>query len=185
MPYATTLRLDHAGSLAVERLWKAIDASGIAKSTAHLGYDPHITLSRHDDLDPLDAADALDQFVAGFAPIPVEITHVGSFEAPTPVVWLAPARQPSLLALHAALRKLFAGPAWHPHTEPSTWTPHITLATAIPDAPAFARVQDIVATAFEPFETILDRVDLVRFPPVQILETAPLTGSHGPGRTAH
>ena len=177
MPYAVTLRLDPVGARAVEVLWNAIDASGIARSVSMLGYDPHITLARQADLDPLQTADLLDQFAAGLASIDVEITTFGVFEQPTPVVWLAPAECAALRALHTSLRSLFLSAPWHPHTEPAQWQPHVSLATEIADQRTFERLQSFVAERFEPFACRLDRLELVRFPPVHVLESIPLEGA--------
>lgn len=182
MPYAVTLRLDMTGARAVEALWQAIDASGIARSVSVLGYDPHITLARQADLDPLATADLLDQFAAGLAPIEIEMTAVGIFEHPTPVVWLATAENSALHALHRSLRGLFPSAAWHPQTEPAAWQPHIALVTEIADAQAFQRIQAFVAERFTPFACRLDRLELVRFPPVHVLESIPLEGAYTAGR---
>jgi 2'-5' RNA ligase len=178
MPYAVTLRLDSRGKREVERLWRLIDASGVAPSIANIGYAPHVTLSRHETLDPLAVSDLLDGFAAGMPPIDVRIDRLACFTEPTHVLWLGIEPTDSLAAFHAALRQLLPNAQWHPHTEAGRWVPHVTLVTAIPSATVLTKLEAAVSDLFQPFAARLDRLDLVRFPPLEVLNSLRLAGAH-------
>ncbi len=181
MPYAITLTLDEKSGTKVRKLWQSIEDSGLAKSVAGLKYEPHITLARHSDLDPIATADLLDSFAAGLPAITVVVDRLAAFERPTPVLFLGIKDNPELRAFHTRLTPLIIGTGADAHTaETIAWVPHITLTTSLPKSQKRADLENLVAHAFEAFEARLDRLDLVRFPPVAILNTAPLGGRHAP-----
>lgn len=181
MPYAVTLKLDEAGAAEVRRLWRVLDDSGVARSVAMLDYPPHITLSRHDVLDPLATADLLEGFAAGLPPVNVMIERLATFTRPSNVLWAGPAEHTELGAFHSRLRRLLAAHAWDPQTEVQQWVPHITLTTSVADAAALERASKLVAPAFRAFAARLVELELVRFPPVTVVASFELGGLHATG----
>ncbi len=182
MPYAVTLTLDPQSSAEVRRLWQAIDASGLAQSIAGLDYAPHVTLSRFADLDAITTADLIETFAAGLPALPVRIDRLATFENPSPVLFLGLVPDPALIAFHARLDGLLAktlpSTTADPQTRSGQWIPHVTLTMALPSGPQRNELQMRVADAFTPFDARLVALDLVRFPPVTVLDTALLDGRH-------
>ena len=102
---------------------------------------------------------------------------IGAFPAPARVLWAAPRVDRALLDLQAALHEALAWPG-HPHYAPGSWVPHYTLAEDL-TLEAFARAADRVARHWQPLTATLDRIDLVRFRPVEILWQHPLRSRAG------
>lgn len=150
MPYAIALCLDDPAP--VQALLDRL--GGLADAVRALGYRPHVTLGLYDD--GADEA-ALHRTLARLAgPIDLEIAALGIF--PPGVLYAAPCPTPALLALHARC----ASP--HPHFRPGGWMPHITLA-----ASAGAEGAAMLAADWAPFRALCSTVELVRFPPVDVL----------------
>jgi 2'-5' RNA ligase len=177
MPYAITLTLDDKSSAKVRKLWRKIDDSGLAKSVTGLNYAPHVTLARHVELDPLATADVLDSFAAGLPAVTVLIDRLAAFERPTPVLFLGITESPELRAFHARLTPLIVGTGADAHTaETISWVPHVTLTTGMPKGQKRTDLEQLVAHEFSAFEARLAGLELVRFPPVAILNSAVLGG---------
>ena len=81
----------------------------------------------------------------------------------------------ALLDRHAAL--CAALPAAHPNYRPGAWIPHVTLADDVTAGTVGAGI-DLVAERFHPFTAILDRVELLRFPPITLLWHAHLAAAN-------
>lgn len=177
MPYAVTLRLDDAAAAAIDALWHRLADEGISDSMVALGYRPHLTLATAADADVSAAIRALERFAATHAALAVPFVGIGAFLAPARVLWAAPCVDRALLDLQAALLQALAWPA-HPHYTPGSWVPHCTLAEDLGED-AFARAARLVAAHWQPTTAMLDRIDLVRFRPVEILWQQPLRSRAG------
>ena len=176
MPYAITLTLDDKSSAKVRKLWRKIDDSGLAKSVTGLNYAPHVTLARHVDLDPLATADVLDSFAAGLPAVTILIDRLAAFERPAPVMFLGLKDNPELRAFHARITPLIIGNSSEGKPEKDIWVPHVTLTTGMPKGQKRTDLEQLVAHEFSAFEARLVGLELVRFPPVAILNSAVLGG---------
>jgi len=176
MAYAVTLRLDVDAAARVRALWDTLSAAGFANHAARLGYEPHLTLALLDDV-----ADAprLGQIVsdtsADWPAMRISLSAVAAFPAGPATLWLAPTTTAALLDRHAAL--CAALPAAHPNYRPGAWIPHVTLADDVTAGTVGAGI-DLVAERFHPFTAILDRVELLRFPPITLLWHAHLAAAN-------
>ena len=178
MPYAITLTLDDRGADRVRKLWRSIDESGLAKSTANLKYAPHVTLTRHGDLDTLATSDLLESFAAGLPALTLRIDRLAAFERPAPVLFLGIHDNTELKAFHARLASLVAATKPDEQTKPDQWVPHVTLTAGMPAGRKRGELEALVAKLFQPFDARLDHLDLVRFPPVAIVNSIALGGRH-------
>ena len=177
MAYAVTLRLDDAASSGIENLWRQLADAGVSSSMTTLGYRPHLTLAVSEAADVATVVAALDRFADSTEAQPLRFVGLGAFLAPARVLWAAPAVNRALLDLHESLHRALAWPR-HPHYMPGQWVPHCTLAEDLsPDA--FARGARLMADHWEPVPAMLDRIDLVRFRPVEILWQQPLRSRAG------
>jgi len=176
MAYAVTLRLDVDAAARVRALWEALSAAGFANRAARLGYEPHLTLALLDD-----TADAprLGQIVsdisADWRAMRLSLSAVAAFPTGRATLWLAPTVTAPLLGLHADLCAALA--AAHPNYRPGAWIPHVTLADDVTSSAIGAGI-DLVAQRFQAFTAILDRVDLLRFPPITLLWHAHLAAAN-------
>ena len=175
MPLAVTLCLDPAAAGRVERLWQALFDRLGEDDTRSLGYRPHVTLAILPDSAPLAPLDAAVRILAtaAEAAIPITLSGLAVFPGTPPVLWAAPAPTRRLLALHARLLAALDTLPVHPHYRPGAWVPHVTLAKNS-RADAHALLQAALPAWDGPVHGLLDRIDLVRFRPVEVLHSEAL-----------
>jgi 2'-5' RNA ligase len=177
VPYAVTLRLDDAAAATIDALWRRLADEGISDSMAALGYRPHLTFAIAAEADVPAAIRVLEGFAATHLALTVPFFGIGAFLAQARVLWAAPRVDHALLDLQTALLEALAWPA-HPHYAPGAWVPHCTLAEDL-DEDALARAARLIAAHWQPTTATVDRIDLVRFRPVEILWQQPLRSRAG------
>jgi len=176
MAYAVTLRLDVDAAVRVRALWDALSAAGFANHAATLGYEPHLTLAVLDDAaDAPRLAEIVSDISADWRAMRLALSAVAAFPAVPATLWLAPTVTAPLLDLQAAL--CAALPATHPYYRPGAWIPHVTLADDVTSGAVGTGI-DLVAQRFHTFTAILDRVDLLHFPPMTLLWHAHLAAAN-------
>jgi len=175
MAYAVTLRLDVDAAARVRALWDTLSAAGFANHAAKLGYEPHLTLVLLDDApDAARLGQIVSNISADWRALRLSLSAVAAFAADPAALWLAPTVTAPLLDLHAAL--CAALPAAHSDYRPGAWIPHVTLADDVTSSTLGAGI-DLVAERFRSFTAILDRVDVLRFPPMTLLWHAHLAAA--------
>jgi 2'-5' RNA ligase len=125
--------LDRAGDLAIRDVWSRLEQLGVPSLHGHVpSIRPHLSLVVTDD------ADGLWRHAPSLAlrgvEIDVEMAAVALFPADPPVLVLAVAPDPELVALHARVSAALAAAevdVW-PHFRPGTWLPHCTLSMGVP-----------------------------------------------------
>jgi 2'-5' RNA ligase len=176
MAYAVTLRLDNDAAARVRVLWDALSADGFANHAAKLGYEPHLTLALLDDsADAPRLGEIVDAISADWRAMPLSLSAVAAFPAVPATLWLAPIVTTPLLYLHAAL--CAALPSVRPEYRPAAWIPHVTLADDVASGGVGQGI-NLIAELFYPFTATLDRVDLLRLPPISLLWHARLAAAN-------
>jgi 2'-5' RNA ligase len=177
LPYAVTLRLDTDAAAPVEAMWRALAAHGVADDGLRLGYPPHVTLAVLPDDAPSDALDAAVAALAGrWHALPVTLAGFGVFPGPPACLWILPVPDAALLARHADTLAALPGLDCDRHYRAGAWVPHVTLAAA---ASSPARALEVLTPLWRgPVPGLLDRLDLVRFRPVEVLRSHPLPFSY-------
>jgi 2'-5' RNA ligase len=174
MPHAITLRLAEADCAPVTALLDRLAAAGIADDLLQLGYAPHITLAVYpDDADASALAATAAALSVQWKMLRVRIAGLGIFANSPAVLYLAPVVTSALLVRHAQLL------ARHPaagHSASGAWVPHVTLSAALAAPSGLAAAVATVSPVFAPFEAALDRIDLIRFAPVDVLFSGALAG---------
>jgi 2'-5' RNA ligase len=171
MPYAVTAPLDSTAAATVERMWHEL-ADRIGDDGAiRLGYAPHISLAILSDMAP---AAKIEEAVFGglnnWEPFDVVLASIGVFPGAPPVVWIGPVVTERLLTWHASLYAALASLPVHPHYHPDAWVPHVTLSQE--RLSSAAQTIEIVTSMWKgPINVRLERIELVRFQPVQILRS--------------
>jgi 2'-5' RNA ligase len=166
MPLAVTLRPDRIVASAVEDMWSKLAARGMGSAPRHA---PHITLAIFPDNGPVHRIRrALARTASGVGSIPVKLHGFGLFPGPPAVLWLAPVVTPALLGLHSQVHRALADVKAHPDTLPGAWVPHFTLAYGMA-SPEHALTA--VLPIWKPRTGLLEHLELLRFDPVEVLET--------------
>jgi 2'-5' RNA ligase len=130
---ALEMGLDREGDRAIRDLWSGLEQLGVPSL---LGHEPSIR--SHLSLAVTDDADGLRQHAPGLAlhgvESDIEMAAVSLFPADPPLLVLAVAPAPALVALHARVSAALAAAGvdvW-PHYRPGTWLPHCTLSMGVP-----------------------------------------------------
>lgn len=179
MPYAITLRLSASAAEPIERIWRALAEQTGNDSIVQLAYPPHLTLAvLPDDVPAKAIEDATFDAVDGWAALPIVLAGIGVFPASSSTIWAVPAVTEQLLAHHGRLLAALSAFPIHPHYQVGAWGPHVTLSQ--PDSATASRALEIAASLWNgPIIGWLDRVELARFRPVQLLRSAPLSVPSG------
>ena len=111
---------------------------------------------------------ALEQVTRHWEALPITLSGFGIFPEPSAILWAAPVVTPVLLGRHAEIEIALPELQAHPYYRPNAWVPHITLSGALRDP---GRALAAVLPIWRPLTGLLDRVDLVRFRPVDVLQS--------------
>ena len=172
MPFAITLRFDPASSSRIEDLWHVLAAEDIDTDRHDLGYAAHITLAIYPDGTAEDRLHTACTHVAeSWRHHAVTLGGIGVFPGVSSILWAFPVVTRDLLALHASLVGALPDLPVHPHYRPGAWIPHVTLTGALPDPSA--ALKSLLAH-WHPITGELSQVDLVRFRPVEVLQSRSL-----------
>ena len=175
MPFAITLRLDPMTAVPIEAMWRKLATDGFDADRYQLGYAPHITLAIYPNETSIDRLrSALEDTCRNWEALPIRFAGLGAFPGEGAVLWAVPAVTAELLARHQAIQAALADLEVHPHYRPGAWVPHVTLSGPLPNpGPALMAL----LSNWEPITGLLDRVDLVRFCPVEILQSTACDGA--------
>ena len=173
MPYAVTLPLEAEAAARIRQMWSALVEHTGTDDAIRLGYVPHITLAvLPDDAPILEVEKAVSLVVGDWPASTIVLAGFGVFPTTPPVVWVLPVVTAALLARHASLCAALGSFDIYSHYQPGHWVPHVTLSQ---ESPSSAGVIEAVTSMWNgPIITRLERVQLVRFLPVAILQSYPL-----------
>ena len=133
MALALELGLTADSDREVRALWDELELVSVPSLATHLpGVRPHVTLIVTEDMGGLrEAAGSLRDLIH---PLAVELAGPAFFPADPPIMHLAVAPSPELVAMHESLAEALArsGVEVWPHYRPRTWLPHCTLSMGVP-----------------------------------------------------
>lgn len=179
MAIALTLCLDSEAAKRVDSLCAALAERGISDYAARLGYRPHLTLLRGTEIDMATVLPGLRDFAADLNALAVRLDALSVFAGDSPVLWLALSDNPPLSRAQAGLYEVVSSSVTGKiYSDPDTWIPHVTLAEGLTDA-ALVAAMDVLTPSFGPIDGQLNRLELVRFPPVHIEWGADLRTADG------
>jgi len=174
MPLAITLCFDEVSASAIRDMWKALADEDIDADRHRIGYSPHITLAVYPDDAPVEAIwAALKEVAVDWQALPVAIGGFGIFPGPDPVLWAAPVVTRELLSRQIAVHAALPGLQAHPHYLPDAWVPHVTLSDGLRDP---GRALSVLMRRWQPIQGTLNRLDLLRFRPAEILHSHKFAG---------
>lgn len=182
MPLAVTLRLDAEGAAPIEALWRGLAEAGVDDDCLRLGYPPHLTLGIwSEEAAPTAVLEAAMLRLAEEWPaLPVAFSGLGVFPGTPALLYAAPVPNAALLACHTALAAALPGMDCYPHYRPGHWVPHATLGQT---ASAARAVEVLLPLWPGPMRGRLDRLELVRFRPVEVLRSLALRAAPLAGRS--
>jgi 2'-5' RNA ligase len=153
----------------VRTMWLALAEQAGADDAIRLGYPPHMTLAVLPDTASVgDLEEATFRVVGKWAGLSVILAGLGVFPGAPPVVWAVPVVTPELLARHAELYSVLVPFGVHAHYRPGSWVPHVTLSQE-GGASAASLIEAAGSAWSGPIRAACNRVELVRFRPVDIL----------------
>jgi 2'-5' RNA ligase len=142
--------------------------SGISDYAAWLGYPPHITLARLDGAQPETLIPAATRVLTQLRTVKIGLGALALFGGNEPVVWIAPVPNLALLDAHRQLCIDLEPLSVHEHYRPLSWMPHVTLAAGLDRNKAVAAISALLPD-FSPMVVIPSRIEVVSFPPAQVL----------------
>jgi len=171
IPYAVLLCLQPDDAPRINKLWEILDRENYSSDQITLNYSPHITLAIHDDTaDPQVLMKMLSSITAHWKNISVSLQKIESI-APN-VLWVAPVVTEELLQYFSKVHAALPTESLNPYYLPENYHPHVTLAR---DVKAAGQALTAVSKEWEPFETKLDRLQLIYFRPVRLIWDTPLS----------
>jgi 2'-5' RNA ligase len=174
MPYAITLLLNNEAAAPVKRMWHILANLSGDDDALRLGYGPHLTLAILPDPVALkDIETAIAGLTENWEALPIVLSGLGVFPVSPPVVWLAPVVTCELLARHRSLLAALASLPVDPHYSLGAWMPHVTLTESRKSSPAQA-LEAAMSVWSGPINGAVDRCDLVRLHPVEIVRSETL-----------
>jgi 2'-5' RNA ligase len=170
MAFAVTLRLDDETAAPVERIWRALADRTGDDDALRLGYPPHLTLAvLPDSVAIASGEEVVFELIDAWDAVPLTLAGFGVFPVSPPVVWIIPVVTELLLARHGVLHAALAPHTIDPYHRPGAWVPHITLSHG---TRSVARAIEVASSLWSgPIKGWADRVDLVRFHPVEVLRS--------------
>jgi 2'-5' RNA ligase len=173
MSFAVTLRFDEASAPAVEAMWRLLAECGIDADRNELGYPPHVTLAIYGDDAPFNRLqDGLALCASRWNAVPVSLSGFGLFPGSKSILWAAPVVTQQLLAVHTELQDILLELPVHAHYQTGAWVPHVTLSGPLVDP---TRALAALIPLWRPLTGSLNRLDLVRFRPIKVMASIPLS----------
>jgi 2'-5' RNA ligase len=179
MGLAVVLLFDAATTQAVLALRQELIRAGLPPTLDGMADPPHLSLAVFaDDAAASPLGDACATFARATPPLPLTLSAVGVFPSAEGVLFLAPTPTEALLQHHRAFHALLgAAPSGlNPYYQPDTWVPHCTLVAGLSPA-QMTTALDVCLRAFRPLGGRGDRVCLIQFHPITVLQTLPLDGA--------
>jgi 2'-5' RNA ligase len=162
---------DDVGSSQVASMQQALADRDISHFAAWLNYPPHLSLVRVDDEDPELLVPAARRFVEKVSQREMWLAGLSLFGGQEPVIWLVPVPDIALLAAHQELCQDLSPLEVHTLYQTGIWMPHVTLAADLDTNRAVAGISALLP-AFKPFPVTLNRVEVVLYPPAEVIWSA-------------
>ena len=183
LPYAFNLTLDPQASLAIERVYASLAALAVPDEDLVTQYGPCVTiLVVGDRVRAGIIADVLKWKLPAMGALPVTFTEPCAIHGNPPTLSLRASPTAPLLALHHAIYAELPEEEVHLHYRPAHWQPHLKLSNIRAGRAAADALVAALASGWQPLGGVLDRLEVVQYPPVQSIWQAPLQSGAQAGR---
>ncbi len=185
MPFALNLTLDPRALLEIERVYTTLAALEVPERDLVTQYGPCVTiLVIGDRVRTSLVTDVLGWKLPAMAAVPVTFTEPCTIFGTPPTLSLRVSPAGGLLALHDAIYSELPEEEVHLHYRPAYWQPHLKLANLHGDRTVAERLVAGIAARWRPLSGVLDRLEVIQYPPVQSIWQAPLKGAETGIRSA-
>jgi len=175
VPYAFNLTLDPESSLQIERIYADLAALDIPDHDLVTQYGPCVTiLVVADEIHADDVRETLARQLPATGALPVSFTEPCIILGRPPTLSLRVSPTGNLLALHNAIYNKLPEQAVHLQYRPAYWQPHLKLANIRQNQAASAALVATVAAGWRRLDGVLDRLEVIQYPPVEAIWQAPL-----------
>ena len=168
MAFAVVLYFEEKHEKEFLKIWKALAKKSLTTDLVKAEIRPHITLAIYDELNCQPCEPQLANIAAQTRPIEFQITHLGLFTIPEPVVFAAPTFTQEFLGFHQHLHDVLVSESKKPWEMylPGRWVPHCTLALGF-DLKNLGRIFDKCLELKLPMEVQANQVGVVEFQPMK------------------
>ncbi len=177
MPFALYLRFDRDADASVRKLGRDLERHGVPSLFSRPDMSPHVTLAVFEEVDTTRLLPRLKKLAASFAPLPLNLSSLGSFPGAEGVLFLAPLVTPDLLRLHTGLHRSLKGLTqglWD-HYLPGKWVPHCTMGIHLRPKTLLKGFQVLRERNYA-ISGRSKRLVLVEFHPIQEIFSVPFSG---------
>lgn len=170
MPFAVVLYFDEINERKFLNIWESLAKEGLSTNLIEAGIRPHITLAIYDELECRPCENKLAKIASQTKPIKFQITHLGLFKDPEPVVFAAPTFTQEFLDFHKQIHAVLAKESKNPWEKylPDQWVPHCTLALGFDPANLDMIIRNCLVLEF-PMDIQANQVGVVEFQPMKDL----------------
>ena len=169
MGYALQLFFDGPLEAAVRRVWEELSRQSVTSTLLELDDHPHLSLGVFDDAVQLDVVQRVAyEMSRAVEPVPLQLSHVGSFNTDEGVVFLGVTPTQRLLGLHREVCRRLGDDGVFPieYYRRNRWVPHVTVGQDVPSE----RMQAALSVCREvalPVSGEARGIEVVKFRPVE------------------
>jgi 2'-5' RNA ligase len=168
MAFAVVLYFEDLHESEFQKIWKTLAEEGLSTDLLKAEIRPHITLGIFDELNCQPCDSQLAELAAQTRSLEFQITHLGLFIHPEPVVFAAPTITAELIVFHQTLHKIMAVESkapWEMYL-PGKWVPHCTLALGF-EMEQVGKIFKVCQELKLPMPIKADQIGVVDFQPVK------------------
>jgi hypothetical protein len=175
LPFAFNLTLDPETSLKIERVYADLATLKIPDQDLITQYGPCVTiLVVADRVHSDDIAQVLERQLPSKTSLSVAFTEPCIILGTPPALSLRVSPTSKLLALHNAIYTEMPEQEVHLHYRPAYWQPHLKLSNVHGGRAAAGGLVAAIAAGWRTQSGVLDRLEVIQYPPVQAIWQAPL-----------
>lgn len=167
MPFGINIRVDHGDVAAYWELVERVSALEEKPSIRSLGYPPHITLGKYDEVNRSEIESVVDA-LSILPALTLEFSSIGSFDLGVLILWARPTPVGALHDLHHIVHSMIDPMKCNPAYRPGAWTPHCSVALKIDDEKR-GMAHLLLKEPVVPFTLTFDTVDCVASPPIAVI----------------
>lgn len=177
MAHAIRLYFDAELEAALTGVKAALTRAGVMPALELLGNRPHVSVAAADELNVPYCTSMLERLSKAQRSFAANFAAFGTFPGGQGVVYLSPTPSELLLSIHRAVYRQLtdAGIRLHEHFLPEGWVPHVTVGFELTGQEVALALSWLHAN-FKPLTGRLGSIGLVKYPPVEELETFPFAG---------
>jgi 2'-5' RNA ligase len=175
MPHAVVLYFRQEHEKKFLEIWESLATEHLSTNLVEAEIKPHITLAIYDELNCQNCEPQIKEIASKSPPLKFQITHLGLFTKPDPVVFAAPTFTQEFLGFHQHIHEVLEPESKSPWEMylPDRWVPHCTLALGF-KFKDLGRIFEKCLALDLPMDVEVDQVGVVEFQPMKDVFKFPL-----------